>query len=179
MKFREHWSSEMKEAWDKSPDTHRFNYQTNRVVMGLFIGQLFVLWSFFIFTSFAVETWNHQLTAFLIVYGSLSFFMLANLMKWRTFVLLSAVVFTHDTLYWVQGREEFSAKRSTLDAEKMGLTRADTWNRFEASLRIKDKQGSESLLFIYRPYAYLDNLEGLMERLLEKISRDSKKRKNR
>ena len=179
MKFQEHWSADMQDAWQKAPDTHRFTYKTNRVVMGLFMGQLFVLWSLFTFTVFMVETWNNHLTAFVTIYGALTLFLLLNLMKWRTFVLLSAVVFSRDKLYWVQGRQEYVAKRSKLDAEKMGLTEASTWNRFEASLRIHDLQGIESSLFIYRPYAYLDNLEGLMERLLEKIAQDSKKRKKR
>ena len=78
MKFQEHWSSEMQKAWEKAPDTHRFTYKTNRVVMGLFIGQLFVIWSLFIFTVFTVEIWNHHLTAFSVIYGLFTLFLLAH-----------------------------------------------------------------------------------------------------
>ena len=59
----------------------------------------------------------------------------------------------------------------------MGLTRTETWNRFEASLNVQTLDGKEVELFLYRPFAYMENLEGFMEKVLEKL--DSKKRKVR
>ena len=179
MKFQDHWSPELKEAWEKAPSSHRFEYKTNRLVMALFWGQLLVLWSLFLFAAITISEWNSQLTAFTVLYGVMSILLVLQLVRWRAFVLLSVIVFGKKTLYWVHGREEFQARRSTLDPEKMGLTRADTWNRFEASLDIHQKEGNVSKLYLYRPFAYLDNLEGLMERMLEHISKEPRKRKSK
>ena len=179
MKFQDHWSAEMREVWEKAPGTHRFEYKTNRLVMALFWGQLFIVWSLYLYTVLTISQWNHQLTAFTVIYGAMSIYLILQLIRWRAFVLLSAIVFGKKTLYWVHGRQEFQARRTSLDPEKMGLTQAETWNRFEASLKIHDKEGDVAQLYLYRPFAYLDNLEGLMERMLEHVSKEPRKRKSK
>ena len=179
MKFQDHWSAEMREVWDKAPSSHRFEYKTNRLIMALFWGQLLIVWSLYLYTVLTISEWNHQLTAFTAIYGVMSIYLILQLVRWRAFVLLSGIVFGKKTLYWVHGRDEFQARRTSLDPEKMGLTQAETWNRFEASLIIHQKEDKIARLYLYRPFAYLDNLEGLMERMLEHISKESRKRKSK
>ena len=171
------WSDEMREAWENAPDTHRFQYRSNRIVFALLLGQLGILWALFSYTAWSVHSWDINLSAFSLVYGIYSAFIVIQVMRWRTFVLLSGVVFSGSTLYWSTGSSEYRAKRARLDPEKMGLTHTETWNRFEASLQVQTVDGKEEKLFLYRPFAYMDNLEGFMEKVLEKL--DSKRRKVR
>jgi hypothetical protein len=169
MKFRDHWSAEMRENWDKAPEDHRFTYRMNQWVISLLAGQLVVLWVFYLFTALSINTWNGQLTVFAIVYGFITGVIVMNMIRWRAFTLLSAVVIGEKEFFWSQGRKSYKSLRKALNPEKMGLYNAASWNRFEAALELETVEGEIAKLYIYRPFAYLNNLEGLMERILEKI----------
>ena len=169
------WSEEMKQAWRRLREPS-LQYRSNRIVFALLLGQLGILWGLFSYTAWTVHSWTINLTAFSSNLRYLFLVIVVQVLRWRTFVLLSGAVFSGSTLYWSTGSSEYQAKRARLNPEKMGLHQ-ETWNRFEASLNVQTLDGKEVELFLYRPFAYMENLEGFMEKVLEKL--DSKKRKVR
>ena len=168
MNPRDWWPENMKNAWEKASDSHRFVYKMNRWVVLLFVIQMALVWLLFLFTAIFVSSWDSQLTSFLLIYTPLTIGMCFILLRWRAFTILSVVVLSGRHLYWTQGRKAYVVERKSLDLQKMGLTNVETWNRFEASFEIDLDDGQKTKLYLYRPFAYLENLEGLMQQLLQR-----------
>ena len=164
--IQDQWPDFMLEAWNQADRSQRFTYQINRPLVGFFLFMLVIIWVFFLYTALTVHQWTILLTVFVMVYGLFTAYLLIKVLRWRAFTVMSAVVVGKTKLCWTHGTEAYQAPLSMLKQGRLNLEELTGGDRLEGFLTIDLAEGDQVQLYIYRPYAYMKDLESFMELLL-------------
>jgi len=155
----------------KRADTVRFYYRPLRLVPALMLVMLGALWGYYLYSVIGGSGLSLALGIFGAVLLLLSAWTLLRLLAWRRFVRRSGVAVTPGALVWRQGTSCFLAPWSLIGPEALGLERLAFDKSYESFLNIQIGDTREPL-FLVRLYARLDDIEGLLGELLQRIPRE-------
>jgi hypothetical protein len=158
------------QLWSR-PETLRFRYRPIRLVPGLMLVTLAGLWAYYLYSVLAGPGLTLPLVIFGAVLVTLSGWSVLRLLVWRLFVRRSGVAVTKEALVWRQGPLCFLAPWSQIGPEALGLERLAFDKNYESYLNVQIGETREPL-YLVRLYARLEDVEGLLAELLERIPRD-------
>jgi hypothetical protein len=161
-------TSELESAWAAAPPGDRYRYKLNARLIGFLALCPVVVWLYWLYTVLAVP-WTWQLTAFTTLYALLTAGLIFVLLRWRAFCLISGVVFEREHLVWSYGQGVFRARWNDIDPTRLGVAEIASQKKLEAFLLVGTVEGKMEQLWLYRPFAYLDGLEGFMAAMLAKL----------
>jgi len=157
----------MQKAWDETDPSQRFTYRINRALVGFLLFLLTIIWGFFGYTAITVYEWSSLLTGFVVVYLPFTLFIVVQMLRWRAFTVLSTIVIGKKELFWVHGTEAYRSPLKKIDKNKIGLDELGKGNQLEGFLKIDLGNEQHGRLYIFRPYAYINDLESFMEIFLK------------
>lgn len=158
------------QLWSR-PETVRFRYRPIRLVPGLMLVTLSGLWAYYLYSVLAGAGLTLPLGIFGAALVALSGWTALRLLVWRLFVRRSGVAVTKEALVWRQGPLCFLAPWSLIGPEALGLERLAFDKNYESFLNVQIGDTREPL-YLVRLYARLEDVEGLLAELLQRIPRD-------
>ena len=165
--IRQQWPEFMQKAWDETEPSQRFTYKMNRALVGFLLFLLAIIWGFFAYTSIVVSEWTPWLTAFVSVYLPFTIFIVFQMLRWRAFTVLSTIIIGKKELFWVHGTQAYRSPLRNINKDRIGLDELGKGNQLEGFLKIDLGNDEQGRLYIFRPYAYINDLESFMEIFLK------------
>ncbi|NUN14414.1 MAG: hypothetical protein HUU55_12360 [Myxococcales bacterium] len=165
-----YFPAELRDVWERVAPECRFSYQINRSLIIYLIVILFIIWAFYFYTVFRIQTWNWSLGLYPVVYLGFTGWLVINMLRWRAFTLRAGVVVAPKQLVWsTDGQKVHAVAWTTLNFEKLGLMEATSAKSWDVKLNITMPNGEHQQLYITRIYAKISRMESLFEQLLLRV----------
>lgn len=151
---------EFEAAWDSSPDT-RYSYVLNMPLMMLYAVLVSGFWCYWSISG-VMGGFDWVLIAMGLMFVCVTGWVAVNVLYWRHFNRMSAVVITSEQILWRHGKEAWARPWKEIDFDTLGLLDVDISERkYEHHLVI----GGEKL-YLYRPHVRMLKMEEFVQHLL-------------
>lgn len=157
------------DAWAKVPDERRFRYRLNGRLVGFLLASQLVVWGYFTYTVVNVGGLWKSLVAFPFVYGGLLLLLLYSLARWRAFCVMSGVIVDDEGIWWRERARDVRLPWSTLDPQGLKLRQGTQPTDLSSHIELGLTDGRMERLIVTTPFAWLENLEGLLGQVLSRL----------
>lgn len=156
-------------AWAKATDDRRFRYRLNGRLVGLLVAMQLAVWAYFAFTVVRVGGLPGSLIAFPGVFGAVTLLLVFFLARWRAFCVMSGVIIESDALRWRERGREVRVLWRQMDAKRLQLKQGSQPMDLSSHIELGLSDGQTEKLIVTTPFAWLENLEGLLSQVLSRL----------
>lgn len=156
-------------SWAATADDRRFRYRLNGRLVGFLIIMQVVVWAYFALTVVRIGGLQGALVAFPVIYGVLTLALVYFLARWRAFCVMSGVIIESDALRWRERGREVRLLWKELDPKRLQLRQGSQPTDLSSHIELGLADGRLEKLVVTTPYAWLENVEGLLSQVLSRL----------
>lgn len=157
------------EQWARTPDERRYRYHLNGRLVGFLLVSQLAVWAYFAYTMNNVGGLWGSLIVFPFVYGTLMVLLAWYLVRWRAFCVMSGVLVDDEGLWWRERGRETRVLWSELEPEGLRLQQGSQPTDLSSHIELGLTGGRTERLIVTTPFAWLENLEGLLAQVLSRL----------